>query len=284
MGSWITRVLSWGWQALLNFHRHDCLDHSAAVAFYSLLSLGPLVYLVAGTLSLFHADGDAIQMMFDRLSPFLPEAAASGFRRLAPGMRTSEGLVILALPALVWVASTALSALEHALNVCFEIPMERRKRWYSHLRALSLLGMGWLFLGLALLANTILLERVRYIHVSLPTMPARLVAAGSYLALLGASFFIFGLLYKWLPRSRIRWRAAGSGALLAVALWEGARRLFGGLLMRSPAYGLLTGALAGTVTFLLWIYTAVAIVLLGAEFAALVHREICSGSGDRPSA
>jgi membrane protein len=278
-------LLSWSWRALLNFHRHNCLDHSATVAFYSLLSLGPLVYLVAGTLSLFYADGDALEMMLDRLSPFLPETAASGFRKLAPGMRTSEGLVILALPALVWVASTALSALEYALNVCFEIPMERRKRWYSHLRALSLLGMGWLFLGFALLANTILLELVRNIDlVPLPAIPARLVAAGSYLALLGASFFIFGLFYKWLPRTRIRWRAAGSGALLAVALWEGARRLFGGLLMRSPAYGLLTGALAGTVTFLLWIYTAVAIVLLGAEFAALVHRELCSRPEERPSA
>jgi membrane protein len=277
-------LLSWGWQALLNFHRHNCLDHSATVAFYSLLSLGPLLYLIAGTLSLFYSGGDALEMMLDRLSPFLPEAAASGFRRLAPGMRTSEGLVILALPALVWVASTALSALEYALNICFEIPMERRKRWYSHIRALSLLGVGWLFLGLALLANTILLELVRFIDLVLPAIPARLVAAGSYLTLLGSSFFIFGLFYKWLPRTRIRWRAAGSGALLAVALWEGARRLFGGLLIRSPAYGLLTGALAGTVTFLLWIYTAVAIVLLGAEFAALVHREICSKKGGRPPA
>jgi len=55
---------------------------------------------------------------------------------------------------------------------------------------------------------------------------------------------------------------------------EGARRLFGGLLLRSPAFGLLTGTLAGTVAFLLWVYTAVAIVLLGAEFAALVHRRL----------
>jgi membrane protein len=279
------RLLSWSWRAIVNFNRHNCLDHCATVAFYSLLSLGPLAYLVGGTLSLFYAEGDALKMMLDRLSPFLPEAVESALRRLAPGMRTSGSLVVLALPALIWVASTALSALEYAVNVCFDIPMAQRKRWYSHIRALSLLGIGWLFLSLALLANTILLELVRYIDLlPLPTVPARMVASASYLALLAASFLIFGLFYKWLPRTSIRWRAAGSGALLAVALWEGARRLFGGLLMRSPAYGLLTGALAGTVTFLLWIYTAVAIVLLGAEFAALVHRELRAGSGKPPSA
>jgi len=137
------------------------------------------------------------------------------------------------------------------------------------------LACGLLFLGLTLLANTLLLGLLRYRDLlPLPTLPVRLAAIGSYIALLAGSFLIFGLFYKWLPRTKVRWRAAGTGALLAVALWEGARRLFGGLLIRSPAFGLLTGTLSGIVTFLFWIYTAVAIVLLGAEIAALVHRRL----------
>jgi membrane protein len=263
------------WRALVNFQKHNCLDLSATVAFYSLLSLVPLLYLAAGTLNLFYADGDSLKLAIDRLSPFLPVEAASALERLAPGMRTSGGLALLALPALIWVASSAFSALEYAVNVVFGIVRGRGKRWRSRAKALSLLGCGLLFLGLTLLANTLLLGLMRYRDLlPLPSMPVRLAAAGSYIALLAGSFFIFGLFYKWLPRTKVRWRAAGSGALLAVALWEGARRLFGGILLRSPAFGLLTGTLAGIVTFLLWIYTAVAIVLLGAEFAALVHSRL----------
>jgi len=263
------------WRALLNFQRHNCLDLSATVAFYSLLSLVPLLYLVAGTLNLFYADGDSLALAIDRFSPFLPVEAATALEKLAPGMRTSSGLALLALPALLWVASSALSALEYAVNFVFGIVSGRGKRWRSRAKAISLLACGLLFLGLTLLANTLLLGLVRYRELlPLPALPVRLAAIGSYIALLAGSFFIFGLFYKWLPRTKVRWRAAGSGALLAVALWEGARRLFGGLLIRSPAFGLLTGTLSGIVTFLLWIYTAVAIVLLGAEFAALVHRRL----------
>jgi membrane protein len=264
------------WRALVNFQKHNCLDLSATVAFYSLLSLVPLLYLVTGTLHLFYAGGDSLQLAISRISPFLPLEAAAALQRLAPGMRTSGGLALLALPALIWVASSAFSVLEYAVNVVFGIVTGRGKRWRSRAKALSLLGFGLAFLGLTLLANTLLLGLLRFYSelLPMPTLPVRLAAVGSYIALLAGSFFIFGLFYKWLPRTKIRWRAAGSGALLAVALWEGARRLFGGLLLRSPAFGLLTGTLAGIVTFLLWIYTAVAIVLLGAEFAALMHRRL----------
>jgi membrane protein len=263
------------WRALVNFQRHNCLDLSATVAFYSLLSLVPLLYLSAGTLHLIYANADSLQLALDRLTPFLPVEAAAALERLAPGMRISGSLALLALPALIWVASSAFSALEYAVNVVFGIASEEGIRWRSRVKALSLLGFGLLLLGLTLVANTLLLSLLRYRDLlPLPTLPAKLAAAGSHIALLTGSFLIFGLFYKWLPRTKVRWRATGSGALLALLLWEGARRLFGYLLMRSPAFGLLTGTLAGIVTFLLWIYTAVAIVLLGAEFAALVHQRL----------
>ena len=69
--------------------------------------------------------------------------------------------------------------------------------------------------------------------------------------------------------------AAVPAAVLCLVLWEAARELFGSILLHSRAFGLLSGGVAGTVAFLLWIYTGVAIVLLGAEWAALVN-------GDRP--
>ena len=83
------------------------------------------------------------------------------------------------------------------------------------------------------------------------------------------SFLSFVFLYRALPRGRTRWTAACSGAAFALVPWELARHLFGTVLLRSPAFGLVTGAIAAVLAFLLWIYTAVAIVLLGAEFAAV---------------
>ena len=52
---------------------------------------------------------------------------------------------------------------------------------------------------------------------------------------------------------------------------EDAGQLFGLLLQSSPTFGLLTGTLAGVLAFLFWIYTGLAIVLLGAQFAAVLN-------------
>ena len=70
---------------------------------------------------------------------------------------------------------------------------------------------------------------------------------------------------------RVAWGASARAAIPAVLLWEAARLGFGGLLLRSPLYGLLTGTLAGIVTLLVWIYVAVVLALYGAEVAALLN-------------
>ena len=68
---------------------------------------------------------------------------------------------------------------------------------------------------------------------------------------------------------------------MSVGLWEAARRVFGSFLRNSPYYGLLTGSLAGVVAFLVWVYTAVGVLLLGAEIAAVINgnRSGAAGSG-----
>ena len=85
------------------------------------------------------------------------------------------------------------------------------------------------------------------------------------------TFLTFSLFFKLLPRGKVRWPPTFAGAGLSVALWELARRLFGGFLLRSPSFGALNGTVAGIVAFLLWIYAAAAIILLGAELAAVLN-------------
>ena len=90
-------------------------------------------------------------------------------------------------------------------------------------------------------------------------------------ALLPVPFVVFPLFYKWLPRGKVAWSAAGRAAVVAVVLWEFARHFFGGLLASSPAFGLFSGALAGIVAVMGWVYVAVAVTIYGAEVAALLN-------------
>ncbi len=67
-------------------------------------------------------------------------------------------------------------------------------------------------------------------------------------------------------------------------MWEGARHAFGGLLARSPAFGFFSGAVAGIVAVLGWIYVAVAVTIYGAEVAALLNgNRVEAGDKSAPS-
>ena len=93
----------------------------------------------------------------------------------------------------------------------------------------------------------------------------------STVSLLAVTFGVFTLFYKWLPRGKVAWSAAAQAAVVALVLWEGARHVFGGILAKSTGFGFFSGALAGIVAVLGWVYVAVAVTIYGAEVAALLN-------------
>lgn len=283
MSSRLRRLPLLLWRATVNFYRDDGLNLAAGVAFYSLLSLGPLIYLGGLVFSRAFDDGTALRDAMSHLSPMLPARAYEALEGFAVALRDRGEFVLLAAPGLVWVASSAFSALEFAINKAFATA-PRRRFWRSRLKALALLG-----LGAALLASTLVVPAI------VPRLQRaaglELDAGGLWQALqlpllLAATYAIFVLYFKLLPRGRVAWHAAASGAALSLILWEGARRLFGGLLARSTAFSVLSGALAGVVAFLMWMHAAVALILLGAELAAVLNgnRAVSGPESDEGSA
>lgn len=252
------------------FLRDHGFSHAAAVAYFSLLSLPPFLYLALTFLEALLPERGSREASLAALAGFLPMVAVPVFRTLAERLPQGNGLFWIALPALLWAGTTAFSAFELAVNVAFGTA-HRRRFWLSRLKAFVAVSGIALMLAFATLWNQFLDELAkRGLGSGEPWFgPAasRLSEIAAFLMAYGA----FVVLYKLLPRGRVAWRATSRAAVPAVLLWEGARLVFGGLLLRSPVYGLLTGTLAGVVTLLVWIYVAVALALYGAEVAALLN-------------
>ncbi len=261
-------------RVLPRFRRHSGLHFCAGVSFYALLSLPPLLYLAFATLGLVLRDPDVIERVLASLDPLFPGLAGESLRDLALDMRTDNPLVLVALPALVWVSTTVFASLELAINVAFE-RLPRRTIVLARLKSFALVFLGMIALLGSLVAATVIprLERMMW-KADLLADETPLAGSFSRFLIVVAPLLLFAVFYKVLPRGHVRWRSAGQGALLALVLWEAARRLFGLVLVRSPALGLLSGTLSATVSVLLWVYASVALVLLGAEFAALRHERI----------
>ena len=256
------------------FRRHNGLHLCAGVSFYALLSLPPLLYLTAALLGRVVRDEDVIERLLTALQPLFPGLAGQSLRDFALDLRTDTPVVLLALPALFWVSTTVFASLELAVSVAFE-RTPRRTLLHTRLKSFALVSVGMLALLASLVVATALpgLERLLW-DANLMPPGTRLAGTLSRLLIVVAPLVLFATFYKILPRGRVRWRSAGWGALLALVLWESARRVFGRVLVHSPALGLVSGALSGMLTVLLWVYAAVALLLLGAEFAALRHERI----------
>ena len=256
------------------FRRHNGLHLCAGVSFYALLSLAPLLYLAAALIGYVIRDGDTTARLLATVEPLFPESAGDSLREVAESLHTDDPLVLVAFPALFWVASTVLASLELAVNIAYQ-RAHQRTVLRSRMKGFALLSVGLLALLASLVVATSLpsLESLAWKAGVLPE-DTRLAGPVSRLLIVAAPFLLFATFYKFLPRGRVRWRSAGWGALLALILWESVRRVFGLVLTHSPALGLLSGALSGVVTVLLWVYAAMCLLLLGAEFAALRHERL----------
>jgi membrane protein len=259
------------WRAFRNFLADRSLDHAAAIAYYSLLSLAPFLYIIGLLLRFLLPGRDPTGEALSRASAFVPPELAPTVERLGRSLPSREGIAVVAIPAFLWVATTAFTALEGSVNVAFGT-LPRRKYWLSKLKAFAG-ASGVTFLLLATLAaNNAAAWLVRYrARLGLPPILGPGAARISYVVLLLAAFVTFATFYKLLPRGKVRWANASYAALVALLLWDIARRVFGSVLLHSPTFGLLTGTLAGIVAVLLWVYTAAAICLYGAEVAAILN-------------
>ncbi|MCS7217492.1 MAG: YihY/virulence factor BrkB family protein [Thermus sp.] len=244
---------------------------AAALAYYALLSLTPLLLLLLGVFGLLLAGKGGLQAEFlegvaaltQALFPARPELAQDLLRFLT---RTAFPLTLASGLLLLWSGSNFFAALSYALGLIFGRPRGFRHRLLGLLMPFAL-GLGLILLALLGLALGFLLRYLPPEWRGLFTPLERLLPllAAFLLFLLTYAFFRgVGRLRDLLPLS------AGAGA--ATLLFEGVRFGLPWLLPRSP-YELLYGPLAGFVLALLGLYLLLLALLLGALLARILEEE-----------
>lgn len=270
----VSRAARIAWQSWRHFQADHAMQHAAAVAYYSLLSLAPGLYLLVRLLAGMWPEA-SVDALAAAAEPYLPGPASTVLRTLTSDLPHGKGLVAVAIPGLLWLASAAFGSLEVSINVAFATA-PRRRYWLSKLKSVA----GISLLAAVLVVTLLVHEAIAWLasyegSLKLGFSLAPTAAWISYLIVLSVTFAVFAVFYKALPRGRVRWRAAAAGGAATVLLWEVARHVWGGLLSHSPTFGMFTGTIAAVVAFLLWNFTAVAITLYGAEVAAILN-------GNRP--
>jgi membrane protein len=257
--------------AFTAFNEDKALRLSAALAYYSLFSIAPLLVISIAMAGMFLGDKAASGEVYGAVKGYVGEQAAASVQSMvesAAKPKTGAMATVLGGVTLLLGAAGILGQLKDALNTIWGVEVVKGAGIGFQVRT-KFLNFGMvLVIGLLLLISLILSTSLAALNQNMQhvlALPAWVWSIVASVVSAAVSATLFALLFKFLPDARIRWREVWLGAAITAILFEIGKTALGWYLGREStanAYG----AAGSVVLLILWVYYATCILLYGAEF------------------
>lgn len=255
---------------------------SAALAFYTGLSVAPLIVLflwLGGTLG-----PDAQQAIQEEVQNLVGPEGGRAIELIIRNAteRPHEGALagLFSAGVLLFAATRVFNQLQLTMNLIWGVRSQPRRMWWAWIRKRLLSVAMIASMGFLLLVSLVLSAALSYFSVAMQSNLPPIDAVWRILNV-GVSILVFFLLFagvfKFLPDVKLRWRDVWIGALMTSLLFGLGKLLIGEYLGRttvSSSYG----AAGALIVFLLWVYYSALTMLVGAEFTQVLARS----RGERP--
>jgi membrane protein len=256
---------------LREFINDHPFQKAAAISYYTLLSLAPLLLVVIGAAAIV-LDRDTVQVqLLAEIQKLVGNEGAEVARTvLERAGNTQKGVISLAIGlfTLFLGATTVFIQLQTVLNQIWKVKKENNKSsiWaFFRKRVLSLtmiLGIGFLLL-VSLLASSILSAAIVFFGPYLPIPPVLLHLFDIGLSI-GIITLLVAMMFKYLPDAPVAWKDVWIGAAITALLFTMGKFLIG-LYLGHASIGSAYGAAGSVIVLMVWVNYATLIILLGAE-------------------
>jgi membrane protein len=269
-------------RAVKGYSADGCGQKAAAISYYVLLSLFPLVLFAVSVIGVVAPESSLRERVVDLtldnvpLGQQGPNDVGSALRDVS-GIQ-SDALGLVGLVALFWAASGMFGSLRAALSDVFNVPTSAPLVVRKLADLAMVLGVAFLFL--ASFAFTAALRYAANTEDSVPLIEelARdssfLLAPIRILLPLVVSCGAFYVVYWLVPASGARRHSdLALGAIVAAALFEAVKHVFTFYVANFTNYALVFGPIGAIIAFLFWLYLSAQILLFGAELAVAADEE-----------
>jgi membrane protein len=260
---------------------------SAALSYYSIFSLAPLVLIAISIAGAVFGEDAASGLLADTLRSSIGADAADAVQDMVLRTRNPSDNIIASITGvllLILGATGVFGQLQDALNTVWSVQQKPGRLIRSLVRDrlqsfTMVLGIGFLMLTSLILTTGLqiasdLIARL----ISIPSLLWNLLSSVISFVIVAA---LFGAIFRILPDVDIEWKDVRFGALLTAGLFVVGKIVLGWYLGRA-ATASVYGSAGSLVLILLWVYYSSLILLLGAEFTEVhAHRR---GRSIRPSA
>jgi membrane protein len=252
---------------------HDAFATAKASAYSSILTFFPALLVLGSVLATVRRGDVYLREVSYALGRILPAGATTALAYLKGAAHRPVGLLLTTSLLTIWTASGVIISWMEGFRRAYQLP----KTWgllKERLIAISLVLMA----GLPLTFATILvafgsrIETRVLFHIDHELGPLVLllwVAIRWIIAILTSIAVIALIYHNAVPRTQ-PWHSVIPGAVLATGLWLGTTALFGWYLQRYADYSIIYGSLGVSIALLVWMYLISLVVLIGAEFNAML--------------
>lgn len=273
-------------ETVSEFVDDDATRHGAALAYYTLFSIAPVLVLAISIAGLLYGESTARAEVLARLREMLgPDGAAAVGSLLNRALPADSGIVstVVALATLLIGASTVFVQLRASFNHIWDAPPPPGNGIVTLLRrqasgALMVLLMGGLLLASLALTTTVTMAG-DLIGQWLALSPRHLAIAYQLVSFTLVAT-LFATMFKFLPDVKVAWGDVWVGAVVTTVLFSIGRS---GIAAYIEFAGVTTayGAAGSLVAFMVWVFWSAQILLFGAEFTQVYGRRVGSRRRER---
>ncbi len=250
---------------------HRAASKGAALAFYTLFSMAPILVLVIAIAGFFYGTQAAQGEILIQLRGLVGTQGAEAIQLILAGARDQEQgrlATVIATVLLLFGATSVFAELKASLDEIWQMPSAREAGLWDLLRT-RLLSFGLIlvltFLMMVSLVVSAALALLQHYWGGVWKDAALLLGALAGLIGFGVIAALFAVIYKMLPRVRLSWHDVAIGALGTAGLFTLGKYAIG-LYIGNSSVASSFGAAGSMIALLLWVYYSAQIFFLGAEF------------------
>ena len=257
-------------EAVRSWNEDDASSMGAALAFYALFSMAPLLLLVISLVAMVVDARQAHDAVIGPLSDMLGQNGAAAVEALLSAAEAHGGggfAAAISIVTLILGATSVLAQLRKNLDRIWHVEVKPARAWWRllgpRIAALGLLlAIG--FLLLVSLASSAVVSALGSLWASYFPGAAILLRSLELALSIALAAALFGLVYKILPSVRMAWRDVWFGAIATAVLFTVGKWLIG-LYIAKSAVASPFGAAGTLVVVMVWVYYSSQIFFLGAE-------------------
>lgn len=266
---------------------NDILKYSASLAYYTILSLVPLLVIVLNVTGLLFGKEAITGELYAEINQMIGSSAAEQIQTAIQNIHLSQDnffATSIGIIVLVFGATGIFGEMQDSLNKIWGLRTKPLKVWWrliiSRLVSFSIiLSIGFVMI-VSLVLNALVNALSKHISSLFGGLGDAILAGLDNIIFIVISTLLFGIIFKVLPDALIKWKDVFMGALITALLFTLGK--YGiGLYLGNSNLGNVYGAAGSTMILMIWIYYSAAILYIGAVFTKVYSSNF--GTKIRPS-